>query len=167
MELQLLQGDKMRINTKFPVAAHIMMVIDIIGEEYCTSEKLALSVNTNPVVIRRINGMLKKANLITVMPGVGGARLNRAPKDISLLEIYNAVKATSDEALFDLHNEPNHYCIVGANIHNALSKPLTSAQTALEDTLAQYTLADLLAEIPPMTAAEIEIQRTMHLNMSE
>lgn len=140
----------MRINTRFPVAIHIMTVISIIGQENCTSEKLAKSVNTNPVVIRRINAMLKKANLITVRAGVAGARLNSAPEDILLLDIYNAVKADPDDMLFDLHGAPNLCCIVGAHIHEALSAPLTSAQKALEDNLRQFTLADILDKIPAL-----------------
>ena len=149
----------MRINTKFPVAIHIMAVTYIIGEEYSTSDKLGRSVDTNPVVIRRINAMLKKANLITVKSGVGGTALNREPKDITLLEIYNAVKSSSDERLFDMHSSSNLNCVVAVNIQEALSEPLLSAQKAMEEELDRYTLADVLDKIPAISAAELDRQR--------
>ncbi|MDT8718978.1 Rrf2 family transcriptional regulator [Clostridium sp. 19966] len=137
----------MRINTRFPVAVHILALLTFNKEENITSELIARSVNTNPVVIRRINAMLKKANLITIQAGVGGARLNLAPKDITLLDIYNAVKSSEQDPLFDLHSNPSEKCKVGANIHEALSEPFNAAQKSLEDTLKKYTLFDIVKNI--------------------
>jgi DNA-binding IscR family transcriptional regulator len=136
----------MRINTQFPVAVHILVLVAIKGEGV-TSEIIAKSVNTNPVVIRRINALLKKANIIAVKAGVGGTMLNHAPKDITLLDIYKAVKTSQDELVFDLHNNPNIQCPIGSNIHEALSAPFISAQRALEDCLGTYTLADMVDNI--------------------
>lgn len=50
----------MKANTRFPVTIHILSYIAIKGTGI-TSEELAKSVNTNPVVVRRLNGHLKKA----------------------------------------------------------------------------------------------------------
>ena len=138
----------MRINTKFPVAIHILSFIAIAGEKYSTSENLSKSVNTNPVVIRRINALLKKANLISVVPGIGGAKLNRDPDDITLLDIYNAVVSESNDTIFDLNHNPNPSCVIGANINNALSEPLSAAQQGLENVLNKYTLRDIISQIP-------------------
>lgn len=143
----IVTGDVMRINTRFPVAVHVLAVIALISETTTTSELIANSVNTNPVVIRRINAMLKKADLITIKPGVGGATLNRPAEEITLLDIYNAVKSSEDELLFDFHCNPNEKCFIGANIHEALSQPLIAAQESLEETLKDYTLFDVLEKI--------------------
>lgn len=137
----------MRINTRFPVAVHILAVLAFNKELTATSELIAKSVNTNPVVIRRINAMLKKANLITIKAGVGGAYLNLSPKDITLLDVYNAVKSSEDDLLFDLHCNPSEKCFVGANIHEVLSEPLIAAQKSLEDTLKEYTLFGVVEKI--------------------
>lgn len=137
----------MRINTRFPVAIHILALLAFNHEATATSEFLAKSVNTNPVVIRRINALLKKANLITIKAGVGGAYLNSSPTEITLLDIYNAVKSSDDDFLFELHCNPNEKCFVGANINEALSGPLNSAQKSLEDTLKEYTLFDIVEKI--------------------
>ena len=126
----------MRINTKFPVAIHILSFIAIAGEKYSTSENLSKSVNTNPVVIRRINALLKKA------------KLNRDPDDITLLDIYNAVVSVSNDTIFDLNHNPNPSCVIGANINNALSEPLSAAQQGLENVLNKYTLRDIISQIP-------------------
>lgn len=142
----LVTGDDMRINTRFPVAVHILAFATLYGEA-SKSELLAKSVGTNPVVVRRISGMLKKAGLITVHAGVGGITLNRPPEEIALLDIYCAVKEREGAALFDLHQDPNPLCPVGANIHHALAQPLLQAQQCLEESLAQRTLAEVVAGI--------------------
>lgn len=47
------------INTRLSVAIHILALIS--KDNTLSSEKIASSVNTNPVVIRRIRGQLKKS----------------------------------------------------------------------------------------------------------
>lgn len=46
-------------------------------EGVTTSEFLATSVNTNPAVIRKLMGVLKRAGLIEVHPGIAGANSQR------------------------------------------------------------------------------------------
>ena len=138
----------MRANTKFPVAVHILTFVAVLGEKYSTSENIAKSVNTNPVVIRRINALLKRANLISVTQGVRGIRLNRPPAEISLLDVYRAVASDTNDLVFDLGHSPNQSCMIGANIQAALSGPLRQAQNEMERTLGEFTLADIVAAIP-------------------
>lgn len=139
----------MRINTRFPMAVHALSVIALNKDEDkpSTSELIAKSVGTNPVVIRRLISQLKSAGLVTTQPGVAGARLAKEPETITLLEIYRAVQTSEDNMLFDLHPNPSQKCWVGKNIHSALSGPLVEAQTALEKTLDEYTLAAIADEI--------------------
>ncbi len=141
----------MRMNTRFSVAVHAMTLIALNSIKYkdisTTSEIMALSINTNPVVIRRMIAMLKKAGLVEVKAGVGGAALKRAPKDITLLDIYNAVKTSEDDALFAVHKNPNLKCYVGAHILDAVAPPLLDAQKALEDRLAASTLQEVIRPI--------------------
>jgi DNA-binding IscR family transcriptional regulator len=143
----------MRINTRFPVAIHILSLLALNKDKPNTSELLARSVNTNPVVIRRIIAQLKKKGLLSVRPGVGGAELLDEPGKINLLDVYNAVKTPGDPALFDVHKNPNPRCFVGANIHDALGGPLSDAQRAMEEKLASYTLLDVIRPIAERTNA--------------
>lgn len=58
----------MNISTRFAVAIHILTLIDSNKEGKSTSEWIAGSVNTNPVVIRRLTSMLQKAGLVKCPP---------------------------------------------------------------------------------------------------
>lgn len=137
----------MRINTKFPVAVHILTTAAFCRERPATSELIAKSVNTNPVVIRRLVAMLKQAGLVEVRSGVGGVSLRLPPEEITLLAVYNAVRTPGKEDLFDLHQEPNEACPIGANIHEALSEPLLFAQREMERGLERRTLYDVMKTV--------------------
>ena len=65
----------MKISSRFTMAVHILALLALEKNTLCTSEWIAKSVNTNPVVVRRIIGKLKKAGLVNVRPGTGGAYL--------------------------------------------------------------------------------------------
>lgn len=105
---------------------------------------MAASVNTNPALIRKIMGMLKKANLIDVKPGVAGAKLTKDLNEITLLDVYNAVEVVKENELFSIHKAPTIDCEVGNNIQLTLTPILHTAQKALEDQLASVTLEDVV-----------------------
>ncbi|MGN0478253.1 MAG: Rrf2 family transcriptional regulator, partial [Hominenteromicrobium sp.] len=133
----------MQITSRFTIATHAMLCIaHFSGTHKVTSGFIAGSVNTNPVVIRRILGQLKEAGLIRVEAGVGGAFLEKAPGDITLLDIFNAVECV-DGPLFHFHEAPNPKCPVGGSIHAVLDDTLADIQRTLEHKLAQTTLLDL------------------------
>ena len=84
-----------------------------------TSDYIAGSVNTNPVVIRRILALLARASLVRTQEGArGGTTLARPAEQIDLLAVYRAVEGGG---LFALHPQPpNPACPVGCNIQAAL-----------------------------------------------
>lgn len=137
----------MKITSKFTIAVHTLLVIDVFGKENkVTSDFIAASVRVNPVIIRRTLLSLKAAGMVEVKAGSGGASLIKAPKDITLLDVYRAVDAVenTDGGIFRFHENPNPACPVGRNIHTVLDGHLASAQRALEDELQKVTLADLI-----------------------
>lgn len=137
----------MKITSKFTIAVHTLLVIDMFGKENkVTSDFIAASVRVNPVIIRRTLLSLKAAGMVEVKAGSGGASLIKAPKDITLLDVYRAVDAVenTDGGIFRFHENPNPVCQVGRNIHTVLDGHLSSAQRALEDELQKVTLADLI-----------------------
>ena len=136
----------MRINTQFPVAVHILALLAFFEDKSPSSELIAKSVGTNPVVIRRVVSQLKKSGLVDAQAGIKGTSLRKKPKDITLLDIYNAVRS-SEEALFDVHPNPNPACVIGAHIKEAMSIPLSDAQKAMENKLASFTLLDIVRPI--------------------
>jgi len=142
----------MSISTKFPVAVHVLSVLALNRQTTVYSDFIASSVNTNPVVIRRIVGLLKKAGLVDSAPGVGGISLIKEPTDITLYDIYEAVNPTSKD-LFTLHQDTNPNCIVGKNIQHSLEGVMQTAEEALENELKQVTLADTIEEIQQLDQA--------------
>ncbi|WP_208585524.1 Rrf2 family transcriptional regulator [Gracilibacillus suaedae] len=133
------------INTRFSVAIHILTLVATNSDKGVTSNFIAGSVNTNPVVIRRIGSLLKKANLLKGGPGVAGYSLVAEPNKITLLDIYRAV--TTGEELFAVHDQPNPNCDVGKNIQSSLDISLTRAQQAMENELNKQTLADIIQHL--------------------
>jgi len=128
------------------VAVHVLAVLAYKRGEPATSGLLASSVNTNPVVIRRLLRALQEAGFIETRKGAGfGSRLNRAPDRISLADVYRAVETVEP---FALHSrEPNQDCPIGHCIQAALEKVFASAELALERELAKTNLANILESV--------------------
>lgn len=138
----------MRLSSRFPVAVQMLLILAWCPEELkVTSELMAFSVNTNPALIRRIMGYLKKAGLIDVAPGAG-TKLARDPAGITLLQVYRAVELTFQDRLFGLHESQNLRCPIGKRINRILRPHLEEARGAMERSLAGVTIGKLLDEFP-------------------
>ncbi len=137
----------MSISSRFTVGIHILSLIELNKEGISSSEFLAGSVNTNPTLIRKIMGMLKKAKLIEVQPGIAGAKLAKEPSNIKLLDVYKAVDVVQDNELFSVHEKPNPDCTVGRNIQDSITPVLSAAQLALEKVLGNVTIEDIIKDI--------------------
>jgi Rrf2 family protein len=138
----------MGANSRLTIAAHALAWMghnERLGGEVATSEQIANSVNTNPVVIRRLLGELREAGFVESRRGAGaGWRLRRAPESISLAEVYQAVE---DGPLFALHPAvPNQRCPVGHGIRTALTPVYDGVEEALRAQLARTTVADVLRD---------------------
>ncbi len=145
----------MQISSRFTIAIHVLTAIDVFKDEYkTTSDLLASSVHTNPVVIRRIIQQLKAADLIDVIRGSGGASLKKEPSQITLLEIYRAVDCVESGDLFHFHEDPNTQCPVGRNIHAVLDNKLIKMQEAFENEMKKTTLSDILEETKQLIKEE-------------
>jgi len=136
----------MRKSSRFVVAAHALAMLAYGNGEALTSEYIAGSVNTNPVVVRRILSMLASAGLVITQEGAGGGvRLAKPPKEIDLRAVYHAVESDS---MFALHpQEPNPACPVGRTIQSALQPTLDAAEDSLLESLGRTTMADILRRV--------------------
>ncbi len=67
----------MKISSRFSIAVHILSILKNNPSSLCTSDYMAESVNTNPVVIRKIMSYLKQAGFVYVNRGPGGAGLTK------------------------------------------------------------------------------------------
>ncbi|MBO1003335.1 Rrf2 family transcriptional regulator [Pseudogracilibacillus auburnensis] len=138
----------MSISSRFSVGIHLLTLLELNKDGTNTSEFLASSVNTNPVVVRKIMGMLKKAGLVSVRPGVAGAKLGKELSNITLYDVYKAVNVVKDKELFSLHGNPNPQCPVGKNIQHTIEPIFNAAQLAMEKVLENVTIEDIVKDIP-------------------
>jgi Rrf2 family protein len=133
----------MRTSCRFAMAVHVLTVLAYKDGDRVTSELLARSVNTNPVVVRRLLLTLQQARLVETRKGAGfGSRLSRSAARINLGEVFRAVE--QDEAFGLPRKKPDQACPVGHCIQAALERVFGSALKALEQDLARTTLADVL-----------------------
>ena len=136
----------MKISSRFTVAVHILALVKVEQSQPLTSSWIASSVNTNAVVIRRLVGKLKQANLIETQQGSGGIQLRKPLTDITLF-VYQAVEVVDEGELFQMHEDTNVNCVVGANIQSVLEIILLRAQDAMEGVLANVTMDDIVTDI--------------------
>jgi transcriptional regulator, Rrf2 family len=134
----------MQISSRFTIALHIFTCVETFKNDYkITSDFLAGSINTNPVIIRKILAQLKNAGLITVARGTGGISPTKPLKEISFYDVYQAIEPVENGDLFNFHSSPNPQCPVGKNIHALLDDKLKAIQLAMENEMKKYTLDDL------------------------
>jgi len=130
-------------SSRFAVAVHVLALMARAGNEPVKSEGVGASVNTNPVVIRRLLCELRHANLVVSQKGAtGGSRLARRPEEITLLDVYRAVEGRD---VFCLHRHPNGLeCPVGHGVETVLQSVLDEVNTAVGRVLASRTVNDVL-----------------------
>lgn len=131
------------IATRFSVGLHILIVVASDPPGGATSLRLAASIGTNPVVVRRIAGQLSRAGLITVQRGPGGATLTRAPEAISLKDVWRAIHP-APEAMLRVHRRSPQACPLGQRIPPLLRRRFDAAEAAMMADLGGTTLAELI-----------------------
>src|SRR3712207_460943 len=140
------------IATRFAVSLHILTLVAHGPAEQSTSARLAWSIGTNPVVARRLSGLLARAGLIAVQRGPGGASLARPAGSITLRDVWRAIHPEREKVL-RVHSRTNAACPVGQRLPTAPRARFEAAEAALLGSLATTTLADLVAS---QDASELE-----------
>lgn len=137
----------MQISMKCSVAVHCLIFIyEAKGVAKVTSGLLAESTGCNPVVIRNILSALKKAGLITVARGTGGAELCKAPSDITLYQIYAALEPDGLASLIGIHPCQGRACPVAQNIGKVLQSPYHRIEDAVRQTMEDITLQSMIED---------------------
>ena len=139
----------MSANSRLTVAAHALTWIGLYqrqGNAVATSEQIATSANTNPVVIRRLLAELRKAGLAESRRGAGaGWTLSRDLASITLLDVYDAIEPGP---IFGLHpSPPDPECVVGHGIGPAMTAVYNGLEDTLRAELARTTLEDVLRDV--------------------
>lgn len=135
----------MQISMKCSVAVHCLIFIhEAKGVARVTSTLLAESTGCNPVVIRNILSALKKAGLITVHRGTGGAELCADPAQITLYQIYSALEPEGVTSLIGIHPCQGRPCPVAQNIRQVLQNPYHKIEDAVRAAMESITLQSML-----------------------
>lgn len=134
------------MSTRFAVAVHILTVLRYHQGSPVSSELIASSVNTNPVVVRRILSQLKKAGLVDAQLGCGGGfSLASGPETIDLEQVFRAVE---EDWSFPTHREPPSCdCVVGRHVLPVLERITERASQAMLSELAGVSIEDVAKKI--------------------
>ena len=135
-------------NIQFSIAVHILAGAGLRVRQGTASRPahLAESVNTSPSFVRRTLAKLSKAGLVETATGKAGACwLARDAKNISLLDIYQAVDAPKAFAIHSYSEQKA--CTVSCHIKTALEKALAKTQKAMEASLAEISLAQIVSDV--------------------
>ncbi len=145
----------MQLSMKCSVAVHCLIFIhEAQGAVKVTSALLAQSTGVNPVVIRNTLSALKKAGLITVARGTGGAALCRKPEEITLYQVYSALEPNGLSCLIGIHDCGGRPCPVARNIQRVLAGPYQKIEDSIRHAMENITLASMLEDFHRRVAAE-------------
>ena len=133
------------VNQQFTFAVHVMTLLAFSGEKM-DSRTLATSINTNPVVVRRLLQALRGAGLVTTEAGrSGGSRLRKTPSRISLLEIYQAVQP--HPVILPNERKVWRRCRVSCGMKQIMYSVAESAESAVRRRLRGIKLSTLVRQI--------------------
>jgi DNA-binding IscR family transcriptional regulator len=117
-----------------------------------TSEVLARSLDTNPVVIRRVMAGLREKGYVQSEKGHGGGwTLACDLTKVTLRDIYTALGAPSLLAIGNRTETPG--CLLEEAVNAALDKSFHDAEALLLSRLGEVTLATLNADVRRRLAA--------------
>jgi DNA-binding IscR family transcriptional regulator len=110
-----------------------------------TSEALAVHMQTNPVVIRRIMAGLREQGIVQSTKGHGGGwQISADLTQVTLRHIYEALGSPEFFALGNRTESPG--CLVEQSVNAALDGAFREAEALLIERLGSITLAELSAD---------------------
>ncbi len=101
----------MKYSHKLSDAIHILAYVDIYKDDDLSSKAIALSVESNPSLIRRLMSTLAKAGLLTTRPGTVSPELARPASEISVYDVYEAL---GKEDLLHIDDKTNRSALSAA-----------------------------------------------------
>ncbi|MTV81541.1 Rrf2 family transcriptional regulator [Secundilactobacillus folii] len=153
----------MKYSHKLSDAVHILAFVEIFKNDGDLSSKgIALSIESNPSLVRRLMASLVKAGLLKTRPGVVAPELAKPQKEISLLDIYRAID--DDHNLLHVDDKTNMNCPVGANIQDTLNVVYAKVQADAEQSMAQITLDQIVTDLQDRQARKEAAKATSKIS---
>ena len=135
----------MQISMKCSVAVHCLIFIyEAKDKAKVTSTLLSQSTGCNPVIIRNILSSLKKAGIITVARGTGGAELCLSPSEITLFQIYSALEPNGLSGIIGIHPVMDLNALLLKNIQKVLYSPYYKIEDSIKNTMEGITLQSMI-----------------------
>jgi Rrf2 family protein len=132
------------VNSQLPIALHILGFLTARGGEPLTSDVMADTYGTSPVVLRRVLAKLQRAGLVDTKRGAnGGSVLARDPKSITLRQAYEAVSI--DPQLLCRH--PDGEGRVARAMAQFMNNAMGDAERALLDELEAITVFEMDVQV--------------------
>lgn len=129
------------MNSEFAIALHILGFLASQGGQPLTSETMARTYGTSPVVLRRVLAKLQHAGLVETRRGVGGGSvLAREPASINLREAYEALDPGSEILVRHPTGCAERVSVVLGDFINQLC---SEAEEALLQRLGSVTVAQM------------------------
>jgi DNA-binding IscR family transcriptional regulator len=141
----------MKRDSKFSGVLHILL--HMCGADTpLTSEELAQTMRTNPVVVRRLLGGLRDTGLVRSEKGHGGGWwIACDPVATTLYDVYLAVGSPEPFALS--HRVESPECLVERAVNASLDDAFNQAEALLLARLKDVSLASLAAQFQSHRAA--------------
>ncbi len=130
----------MKRNSRLSLALHTLSHMAATPQAMRTSADIADHAGTNPVVVRRVLGKLRQAGLLTSEKGhAGGWRLAKAPKEITLADVYLAL----DEQLVAGGKRDAADCSVEHALQNRIFGILEEIEQGLVKKLSETSIVEI------------------------
>lgn len=138
----------MGVSTRTAVAVHALTFLARWYDDGLqSSATIAESLESNPVLVRRVLGMLRGKGLVSAYEGSGGGwQLAKPAARITLFDAYAAVEGGVTVLPTHAH-PPNQSCMIGRHMQSLLEDEFAVAQSAMEDRLAQTSIEEMLRRV--------------------
>ncbi|WP_420596512.1 Rrf2 family transcriptional regulator [Deinococcus sp.] len=135
----------MNLDSRLSGVLHLLLHL-IQARDAVASEKLAVVLKSNPVVVRRTMAGLRDAGLVTSEKGHGGGwRLSCDPAQTTLLDVYLAL---GSPRLFAMgHRQDAPTCLVEQAVNRAMDDAFAQAGALITAQFGSLTLAALAADV--------------------
>lgn len=134
------------MNSDFAIALHIVGFLTAREGQPLTSETLAQTYGTSPVVVRRVLSRLQHAGIVRTQRGIGGGSvLAQTPAAINLRQVYEAVTPNPQF----LRRHPGEESGVAQVLGTYINELCEQAEQALLKRLESVTVKKMDAAVRP------------------
>lgn len=141
------------MNSDLAIGLHIVGFLCARNGQPLTSEVLAETYGTSPVVVRRVLSKLSQASLIETRRGVGGGSvLAKSPSKINLRQVYEAVSENPEL----LRRHPGDESGVAQVLSGYINDLYAQAEEALMCKLEAVTVSEMDSVVRPQICRKLK-----------